>query len=184
MTEVQPLDKFYWVGTIETYSGVAADVFNLTPEMVVFEDIAKSLSNICRYNGHIPSFYSVAEHSVRVAWWVKVAGGSIMDQMTALMHDASETYVGDMVRPLKRNSDFGHPHQLLEDKVSKVLSSKYGYLYPYPEIVHEADKQIYYWEVERIRTGKQRGWSPEAAYDSFVARFEYIKRDLDATRSL
>lgn len=173
-------DKFHWVGVIETLSGIAADVVNLDRDMVYFHDITRSLSHICRYNGHIPSFYSVAEHSVRVSWWIRRENGSLEEQLAGLMHDAAEAYVGDMVRPLKRHPIIGYQHQIVEDAVSQVIADKFGFPYPYPDIVHEADKALYYWEVENIRSGLQKGWDPDTARIAFVDRYNYLMADFDA----
>lgn len=172
-------DKFHWVGTIETASGIAANVVELSPEMVYFHDITRSLSHLCRYNGHVPSFYSVAEHCVRVSWWVRREGGTLEEQLAGLMHDAPEAYVGDMVRPLKRHPIIGYQHQIIEDEVSKVLAYKFNYPYPYPDIVHEADKALYYWEVENIRTATQKGWSPDSARSAFVDRYHNLMVDFE-----
>lgn len=76
-------------------------------------DVAHALSNICRFGGHTKVFYSVAEHSVRVAQLLgstadrsySAAGGDGPDPRTlrlwGLLHDAAEAFVGDLVRPLK-----------------------------------------------------------------------------------
>lgn len=61
-------------------------------------DVAHSLSNICRFNGHCSEFYSVAQHSVHVAELVT----DKRLRLAALLHDASETYTGDVVSPFKR----------------------------------------------------------------------------------
>ena len=66
-------------------------IANVTPEVV-----ALSLSQQCRYAGHTPYFYSVAEHSVHVSDHVDRAY-----RFAALMHDAHEAVVQDIVRPLK-----------------------------------------------------------------------------------
>ena len=174
---IEEVDKFHWVGTIETYTGTAVDVVNLKADMVNITDIVRSLSNICRYNGHIPSFYSVAEHSVRCAWWVRINGGSILQQRAALLHDAAEAYVGDMVRPLKRHA-VGKAHQELEDAVSTVIAEKFGIPYPLPDICHDADRETYYWEVANIRTGKRKGWPPAESYTSFMSRFNFLGFDV------
>lgn len=84
----------------QTYSGVAWDLLHPRPEDVRLEDLAHSLAHQCRYNGHCSEFYSVAEHSLRMAAALEPEGAKIA--LIALLHDAAEAYLGDMVRPLKR----------------------------------------------------------------------------------
>lgn len=82
---------------IITRSGVRFDVLNPRPEDVRLDDIAHSLSHLCRFVGHTDRFYSVAEHSVLVS--------QLCDDEAAvfgLLHDAAEAYVGDLASPVKR----------------------------------------------------------------------------------
>lgn len=81
---------------ILTRSGRKFDLANPTADMVDPADIAHSLSMQCRFNGHTSSFYSVAQHCYLVADLVPAE-----HQLHALLHDATEAYVGDLVRPLK-----------------------------------------------------------------------------------
>jgi uncharacterized protein len=81
---------------ILTRSGRKFDLGNPTADMVEPSDIAHSLSMQCRFNGHTSSFYSVAQHCYLVADLVPAE-----HQLHALLHDATEAYVGDLVRPLK-----------------------------------------------------------------------------------
>lgn len=173
-----PSDKYEWVGTIETFTGRAVDVVNFTPEQVDLEDIVQSLSLICRYNGHIPSFYSVAEHSVRVAWYLKKQAAPLEVQLGGLLHDAAEAYVGDMIRPLKRHPEVGTLHQRLEKRVSDAIGIALGGDL-HSALVSEADMALYYWEVENIRTGHRVGWTPEEARKNFMFRYNYIKSDME-----
>lgn len=89
-------DRFYPNTSLRTFSG---EVFNLAlPDVdrINVSDIAHGLSNLCRFNGHCRDFYSVAEHSVLVA--------SLMPEgkeMYGLLHDAHETYIGDVITPMK-----------------------------------------------------------------------------------
>lgn len=73
-------------------------VFPLTPDprSISIEDIAMSLSRMCRFGGHSIPFYSVAEHSVHVASLV-----SHSKRLAALLHDATEAYLGDIILPVK-----------------------------------------------------------------------------------
>lgn len=168
------VDKFFWVGSIETTSGIAANVLDMQPDMISLDDIATSLSNICRYNGHVPSFFSVAEHSYNVALWLIGNGHSKQVALTGLLHDAAEAYVGDMVRPLKRHPDFGAVHQQVEAQVSAVVHQVLGGVYPHPEIVHEADRIAYDWEVAHIRSGRRTGWNPPFAKAKFLEAYRML----------
>jgi hypothetical protein len=107
---------------IQTYTGTF-DPANPRAEDVRIEDIAHGLSNICRYGGQTSRFYSVAEHSVLVAraamglveWQRDQSrsggeGGYLTDAfvrqvgIVALLHDAAEAYIGDIVTPIKRRT--------------------------------------------------------------------------------
>ena len=65
-------------------------------DRIDIEDIAHGLAYQCRFNGQTSAFYSVAQHSIMVA--------SILPphlHKAALLHDAAEAYLGDIVKPLK-----------------------------------------------------------------------------------
>lgn len=161
-------DRWDWVGIIETYTGIKADIFDLTHDMLDIEDIANSLAHICRYGGHVPHFYSVAEHSVHVANWLEDFGYDKQTIITGLLHDAAEAYVGDMVRPLKRHPEFGKYHQQIENEIAQKIHEKFGGKYPHPDIIHEADRHVYNWEVEYIRTAEIIGMQPADAKELFI----------------
>lgn len=81
-----------------TFTGKRFYPLDPRPEDVCIEDIAHHLSMITRYNGALARFYSVAQHSVFVAQEVNSMNHR---GMVGLTHDATEAYVGDMIRPLK-----------------------------------------------------------------------------------
>jgi hypothetical protein len=70
----------------------------LDPDLgeITIWDIAHSLALQCRYAGHSPLFYSVAEHAVLVS---QVVPQELA--LAGLMHDATEAYVSDLIRPCK-----------------------------------------------------------------------------------
>lgn len=67
------------------------------PRPVRSGDIAHALSHLCRFGGHTRVFYSVAEHCVRCAAHAR----SRRLKLLALLHDAAEAYVGDIIRPIE-----------------------------------------------------------------------------------
>lgn len=83
--------------------------------MVDTTDIAHSLSMQCRFNGHTRHFYSVAQHCYLVADLVPAE-----HQLAALLHDATEAYVGDLVRPLKQGMREFYECQNLESLYDAV----------------------------------------------------------------
>lgn len=81
-------------------SGKAVKIDNITSEDIDIEVIANSLSNICRYGGHIETFYSVAEHSILLAEYFQ-RKSKIEEAKLALLHDAAEAFISDIPAPLK-----------------------------------------------------------------------------------
>ena len=67
------------------------------------EDIAHALSLICRANGHFRHFYSVAQHSIACAEEAVARGYSLEVALGCLLHDASEAYLCDVTRPVKKH---------------------------------------------------------------------------------
>src|SRR5690349_18842227 len=86
---------------IATFTGKRWFLTDPDPADVDIDDIAHALSMICRFGGHTKQFYSVAEHSVRVANAMEIAGCGALACLHGLIHDAPEAYLGDIVRPLK-----------------------------------------------------------------------------------
>lgn len=82
---------------ILTHTGQRFDLLAPTAAMVHPADIAHSLAHLCRFNGHTHEHYSVAQHSYMVSTLVPP-----QDALAGLLHDATEAYIGDMVRPLKQ----------------------------------------------------------------------------------
>jgi len=80
---------------ITTYTGKRFHYLDPQPEEIDIVDIAHALSLTCRFGGHCKEFYSVAEHSIRVAEIVPKEF-----QLLALLHDAGEAYTGDVQSPI------------------------------------------------------------------------------------
>ena len=94
------------IPNICTITGKELDIFALTEEDIDFTDIMHSLSQINRYNGHTKFPYTVAQHSVYVAQLEYKHSKDAKRALAALMHDAAEAYIGDIVRPIKNTLKF------------------------------------------------------------------------------
>ena len=102
---------------IVTYTGRVIEPLNPDPARICIEDIAHALSNQCRFTGHTKEFYSVAQHSVHCADLVPEE-----DQLWALLHDASEAYLADIARPVKKFTEWGSGYLEAEDKLMYAVA--------------------------------------------------------------
>lgn len=132
---------------MQTRSGLEFCPLDPTPESMRVEDIAESLAKLCRYNGHCRGFYSVAEHSVRMAWAARKCWNSNLLTRCALMHDAAEAYTGDIPRPIKRQ--LGGIEEL-EDKIFSLIAEKFGLPSVLPSEIHDLDVLIYWRERREL----------------------------------
>ncbi|HEY8593285.1 MAG TPA: hypothetical protein VIL42_10550 [Sphingomicrobium sp.] len=138
---------------MQMYSGGQFWPLDPRAEEVRIEDIAHALSNICRYGGHCERFYSVAEHSVLVSYAVPPEHALI-----ALLHDATEAYVGDVVRPLKRLLS---GYAAIERRVWEAIASRFGMAVELPDCVKVADNAVLLAEQQQIMKPAPADWCIE-----------------------
>jgi hypothetical protein len=86
--------------TMETSGGGWLDLGAPDPADIKLRDIARSLSLVCRFGGHVPFHWSVADHALLVRRLVIEAGYPEL-ALAALHHDSHEAYTGDIPTPLK-----------------------------------------------------------------------------------
>ena len=84
------------------FRSIVMDPFDPRPEQICVEDIAHALSLMVRANGHIRHFYSVAQHCLNCVSEAAARGESDDIALLCLLHDASECYLSDLTRPVKR----------------------------------------------------------------------------------
>ncbi len=118
---------------IMTYTGKKFHFLDPQPEEIDIVDIAHALSLTCRFGGQCREFYSVAEHSIRMA--------EIVPQeykLHALLHDASEAYLPDLPRPEKAElPQFKSMEQLILNSIyDKFITDENGWN---KGIIKEAD---------------------------------------------
>ncbi|EHG7613701.1 5'-deoxynucleotidase [Citrobacter sedlakii] len=116
---------------IQTLSGKQFDYINSTIDDIDVEDIAGALSNICRFAGHLPEFYSVAQHSVLCSQIV-----SPEFAFEALMHDAAEAYCQDIPAPLKALLP---DYRQIEKRTDQLIRLKFGLPLEGSSVVKYAD---------------------------------------------
>ena len=133
---------------IITATGRRFDLLTPLASQVSAVDIAHALSNLCRFNGHSKRHYSVAQHSLLVARILEEDGEPAEVVLAGLLHDATEAYVGDMVRPLKLYlrdcslAGFGShqsDYDQVEDVVWRAICDHFGLSYKLPDSVKRAD---------------------------------------------
>lgn len=127
------------------YTGREVDIFNLRIEDIDIEDIAHSLSNLCRYGGHCLFYYSVALHS----YLCSLEPGTKSEQLQFLLHDASEAYVNDLVRPIKHRVEM-EKYREIEDSIQDLIFKRFNLPYPYSERVHEVDDKVLLDEIPNL----------------------------------
>jgi hypothetical protein len=151
------------------------------PEELVITDIAHGLSQMCRY-GCQGRFYSVAQHCVIMSHMV-----SKENAFWALMHDAAEAYVGDMVQPLKQLlPDFKEIEKWVFDKVKLAFNLKgeepeevklwdLKILYEEAKVVMGIDAEKEGWNLPpNPNMPKIRPWPKKKAKELFLQRFNEL----------
>lgn len=126
-------ENLFTPNCIRTFTGKYFNVFEPTLEMICIEDIAHSLSNQCRFGGHLPVFYSVAEHSLFCSRLVV----SPKYCLAALLHDASEAYFIDIPSPVKKRLS---NYKEIENNLMSLIAEKFGFEYPLNPYVKRIDE--------------------------------------------
>jgi hypothetical protein len=107
-----------------TFTGRQFHPFDPKPEDICIQDIAHALAMQCRYSGHSKYFYSIAEHSILLCQYLTIIRpDEPWHQLQALMHDAAEAYLSDIVRPVKR---FMYGYSEIEQNVEAAIQDAFG----------------------------------------------------------
>lgn len=137
---------------IQTFSGKRFTPTNPNPDSIVIQDIAHSLSMQCRFSGHVKRFYSVAQHSVLVSYLCNNE-----DSLWGLLHDATEAYLIDIPRPLKRSGKFD-AYLEFEKNMQTAICRRFGLIDKEPPSVKKADTILLATEARDLMSPLRDDW--------------------------
>lgn len=135
---------------MQTFSGKQFYPLDPRPDEIDTADIAHALSLLCRYGGHVDRFYSVAEHCVLMSQAVPA-----QHALAALLHDATEAYIVDVPRPLKRQLE---GYYEIEDNVWNALCLRFHLAGDLPAEVKDADNRILLTERNTLMSRTVHRW--------------------------
>lgn len=164
-----------------TATGRIIKLTNPDPATITIVDIATALSRICRFAAHTERFYSVAEHSVRVSHLVPPEAA-----LAALLHDASEAYLGDVTSPLKEQLP---TYRQIERRFERAIDTAFALdAHRHRVEIKAADIKMCVVEAHRLMPQNKAywgtapddltiaidGWSPAEARRRFLERFSQL----------
>jgi uncharacterized protein len=191
-------------------SGRRLDLVDPSPLDIEIEDIAHGLARVARWNGQTtgPEIFSVAQHSLLVEALI----GSLAPKaskawrLAALLHDAPEYVIGDMISPFK--AIVGGDYRSIEQRLLAATHLRFGLPAQPPSeltgLIKTADRAAAYLEATRLagfstteakrlfdppRFGAKSlerylsPMSPALAEETFLMRFSELDRAIDKARS-
>lgn len=163
---------------MQTYSGRQFWPLDPRADDVMLVDIAAALSKLTRYGGHCLRFYSVAEHSVLIARALRANGYDPQVCRAGLLHDASEAYLSDVIRPIK---PYLANYLTIEARLMLVIAERFKIDVALPAAVKAADNAILSdemvqnmapppasWHLDGALGVKLYFWTPDEAFAEFM----------------
>jgi hypothetical protein len=181
--------------TIRTYTGRRLNPLSPDFRDIAIEDIAHALSMLCRFGGHASQFYSVAQHSVLMSYYVE---GGPFTKMWALLHDASEGLgLVDIPRPAKYGPGM-EAYREAEQRSMTAVAKRFGLPWykphGFPEEVRRVDDAILKDEANALlpHEEKQEGglgipivpWKPREAERTFLCRYHELRDEIYGAKSV
>ncbi len=137
-------------------SGRRLDLLDPSPLDIELEDIAHGLSRLARWNGQTDgsTAFTVAQHCLLVEDIVMFLHPNITPEwrLAALLHDASEYVIGDLISPFK--AAVGLDYKALENRLLAAIHIRFGLPPTAPErltrLVKRADRMAAYLEATEL----------------------------------
>ena len=167
------------MGCITTYTGKHIDPCAPDPELLDIIDIAHALSLTCRGNGHVQTFFSVAQHCINCCQEAQARGYSSRVVLACLLHDATEVYMSDVPSPFKHSlTDYTRAEESL---VSMIYTKFLGSDLTADEaaLVKDIDKAMLYYDLKTLLNDPPEGNAPEIhiPLDYSVKPFDKVERE-------
>ncbi|MBY0423266.1 MAG: HD family hydrolase [Parvularculaceae bacterium] len=137
-------------------SGRRLDLLDPSPVDIEIEDIAHGLSRVARWNGQTAGDlpFTVAQHSLIVEQFClqMKPGWPAKWRLAALLHDAPEFVIGDMISPFK--AALGEHYRKIERRMQEAVHLRFGLPPHLPETIEKAikraDKASAYFEATQL----------------------------------
>lgn len=160
-------------GFINTRSGLIFSLLHPEPEMIDINDISHGLAYKGHFAGQTPEFFSIAQHCILVTTLLPENAPKQL-KLAALLHDASEAYIGDMIKPLKIHLPY---YCKVEYRIMAIIFKKFNL-----NLMLLSEVKPYDIEAQRIEFGafyENKGsftyLDPDAANYLFIKLFyEFI----------
>jgi 5'-deoxynucleotidase YfbR-like HD superfamily hydrolase len=186
-------------------SGRRLDLLDPSPLDIEITDIAHGLARVARWNGQTRGdhAFSVAQHSLLVdrIFADLMPGAPAKDRLAALLHDAPEYVIGDMISPFK--AVVGGGYRTVEQRLQAAIRLRFGLPAEMPAVlgraIKKADRIAAYFEATRLAGfseeearrffGHPRGFhegrlplDPRPAHEieaAFMERFRALESEID-----
>ena len=160
-------------------SGRRLDLLDPSPLDVEIEDIAHGLARVARWNGQTrgPHIFSVAQHSILVERLAVLfdAGLPARWRLMALLHDAPEYVIGDIISPFK--AAVGDAYKSVENRILSAIHLRFSLPAVTPvaaeKVIKQADRAAAFIEATRLA-----GFSEDEA-ERFFGRPDFAQRHIE-----
>jgi uncharacterized protein len=183
---------------VQTWCGEAVDLVDPDPRTIRRVDITRSLSRLVRFNGHTEEQYTVAQHSVLVARIAATELGGTYGappafRAAALLHDAHEAYMGDIVRPVAALPGLEASIAQLKARLQRAIHVAFGLPEVLPDewraAIHAADMIALATEQRDLMRKPPREWGLthqpiDGCLNSMLARGTLNRFSMDLQQAL
>lgn len=178
--------------TITTFTRRQVNILKPDAEDIVIEDIAHALSMMTRAGGHFPEFFSVGQHCIQCCEESMARNYTARQSLICLLHDASEAYIADVTRPVKKHMTM---YIQIEDQLMQTVYEKFLGEQPteaelalmgniddaclYYEFAHFMDEKLFEEVPVMISSPSYEGADMKAVEVRYLELFQKLMKEMD-----